>query len=343
MHNYLPEIQPGYTEEIFDIAPANSLNLSGDILQSELITDGGNPKVVTMDETPQIIVPLQFKSIEKADRDFIKDLYFNPAKALKTARSFSWVDPDTDNVYTAVFQGGYSENLYTYGLYDVNVTIKLIGKTPIVEDLSMVIFNDDFSTKDTASYSIDDIDYLGEGITAQHRIYSGITIGNISDGGYVSSDLYSGVLISGVDYSREIIFSGEVETNTDGGAAFFTRTAVDASAGLGFQILAGNGQAMVAYIYPDDSLISEMIITDGLTGQIIGFEGTYTDKDPLYSGSPSMTLNITLDGVDIFSTTNRLSDIPDSFNDIGFQSTRQGVPIKNLTINYGDIIEVLPE
>ena len=127
MLNYLPEITPDYSGEILDIAPANNMDLSGDILQSESVTDGGNPKVVTMDETPIFITPFQFISIEKEDRDFIKDLYFNPEKALKTARSFMWAHPDSGVIYTVCFQGAYSEKFYTYGRYDVSVTIKVIG------------------------------------------------------------------------------------------------------------------------------------------------------------------------------------------------------------------------
>jgi hypothetical protein len=126
--SYLPVLTPDYTAVTLTVIPANKIEPVSDILQREMSTDGGSPKTSTMKDTPDIILLLSFLGVGATDRNIISDMYHNPSKALKSKQSFGWQHPVTEIIYTSVFVGAYQEILTTYGKYDVNVTLRVIGK-----------------------------------------------------------------------------------------------------------------------------------------------------------------------------------------------------------------------
>ena len=132
MFDHLPNLAPDIGE-ILSQRPSATLPVSGDIIQSENQTDGENPKIVTMKETPEIVMQLKFNGLLKADRDALSDLYFNPAKALKAARSFMWSHPTVHAMYVARFVGAFSDTEQTSGRYDVSFKLKIIGKVDEAE------------------------------------------------------------------------------------------------------------------------------------------------------------------------------------------------------------------
>ena len=128
MLNYLPETDAMYTGEILTLLPSSQIKATSVFLQSVHATDGGNPRTVTLKETPDYIIPLMFKGVKPADRNTLFDLFHNPAKAMGSARSFCWKHPDDDiNLYVVRFEGAYNETEHTYGRYDVSITLKVIG------------------------------------------------------------------------------------------------------------------------------------------------------------------------------------------------------------------------
>lgn len=126
--DYLPILTPDYAAETLTIKPAGKIEPISDILQRSLSTDGGNPKTSTMKTTPDILLPLSFQGLTSAQKETIIDLYLDPNKALKGKRSFKWQHPTTDVVYVVKFEGTMSNPLYTYGVYDINVAIRVIGR-----------------------------------------------------------------------------------------------------------------------------------------------------------------------------------------------------------------------
>lgn len=126
--DYLPFRDPDLPDETLSLSPSEKLDPISDILQREIDTGGGSPDVSTMKSTPNILLPLMFKGISETDKNTLIDLYLNPAKALKTKRSFLWEHPTTGITYTVVFASPLQQTLHAYGKYDINVTIRVVGR-----------------------------------------------------------------------------------------------------------------------------------------------------------------------------------------------------------------------
>ena len=123
----LPAVTPDYATTTLSMAPNNDMPTTSSFVQVLNNTDGGNPKVVTMKTTPDIIIPLVFKGISKANYDILNSFYNSSSKAIGMQKSFKWTHPQTLNTYVAHFISPFSFTEYTYNLYDVSVTIKILG------------------------------------------------------------------------------------------------------------------------------------------------------------------------------------------------------------------------
>ena len=160
MINYLNYVAPDYSDEYLEMSPNFSLNTPGSYRQVRNETDGGEAKVVTMKNTPDMTVPVKFTGKEKADRDILLDLYFNPSKAYGMARTYVWKHPQTEDLYTVQNISPYSEDHQTYNRYDISFTFKIIGKAtedPPVDAGIIFQDTDDIIFEDTPDITFEDV------------------------------------------------------------------------------------------------------------------------------------------------------------------------------------------
>lgn len=123
----LPAVTPDYTTTTLSMAPNNDLPTTSSFIQVLNDTDGGNPKVVTMKATSDIIIPLVFKGLSKTNYDVLNSFYNSSSKAVGMQNSFKWLHPQTLNTYVVHFVSPFNFTEYTYNLYDVSLTIKVLG------------------------------------------------------------------------------------------------------------------------------------------------------------------------------------------------------------------------
>ena len=127
MWDYLEYVEPDYSDEYLELSPNFAIPAPGGYRQSRNETDGGNPKVVTMKDTPDVHLTLKFTGVETANYNILADLYYNPAKAYGMAKSYVWKHPQTDELFTVQNTSQFSETLMTYNRYDISFSLKVLG------------------------------------------------------------------------------------------------------------------------------------------------------------------------------------------------------------------------
>ena len=160
MWDYLGYIEPDYSAEYLDISPNFAIPAPGSYKQQRNETDGGNPKVVTLKTTPDIILQLRYTGKETADYNTLADLYYNPVKAYGMARSYVWQHPQTDELFTVQNVSEFSETLQTYNRYDIQFSIKVLGtaEEPGPVDTSITYTDTpDITYEDTPDITYEDV------------------------------------------------------------------------------------------------------------------------------------------------------------------------------------------
>lgn len=132
MATYLSELAADYTATELNIAPDDVMVEEPDDSQIVHEYDDGTDDVIDLADQ-YFFVNLSWVRISEADSNTIYDMYHDPAKAKRRARSFYWTHPDEGNTYTVKFASKVSRE--SYGQYPnrysfMSVRLKVIGKKP---------------------------------------------------------------------------------------------------------------------------------------------------------------------------------------------------------------------
>ena len=128
MADYLPTLVSDYSSEILDINPHRTVQTAGSFKQSVYEPDGGENYVVTLNDSVDYFVTLQWVNITALDKSTILDFYYNSAKGKGKARSFLWLHPTENQNYVVKFVSDVGENLGRNLRFGISsITLKVIG------------------------------------------------------------------------------------------------------------------------------------------------------------------------------------------------------------------------
>jgi len=126
MYDYLSTITPDSTATF-------SLACQGILIEEcpcdEMVINkgyGSSEEVIILSSVKMYYVTIQYNAISRSDSGIIFDLYNDPAKANKIARSFKWQHPTDGHTYVVKFRGNLSrfkQNAEIYGFSTMQLMV----------------------------------------------------------------------------------------------------------------------------------------------------------------------------------------------------------------------------
>lgn len=109
--DYLPTFQADYIDEIFTLKPNKSIEFTFDKPTSSFVPDGGISEVVDLADYFDVLIDLNYNTLNESNKDFILDLYADLYKADGIRKSFLFKHPSVDDYYICKFVGSVSESM----------------------------------------------------------------------------------------------------------------------------------------------------------------------------------------------------------------------------------------